>query len=283
MTPLFLIGVPVNMDRLIRWAGDRGWLRHRGDVVGFDEGRALHHLVDETLGPGALRPFRLFTSQGKATGTLYGYCSIGDHTLKTQARIHALPEYLGILALDRMEGKAMPTAWAAGSRLGFDVRVRPVRRLNQDIKNGNKLFRRGVELDAFLLESLRRRVDAGARAGVYLDWLAGKTGPGCGARPRSDAYRALRARVRLARGGRNHGTGRNLSWRAGAEEPGALFGVAGTRDRAPPCVRLWYASVASSGARWKSCAEIDPRQVVGTAGRQRLPRMRGDGPVRGMC
>ena len=177
MTPLFLIGVPVNMDRLIRWAGDRGWLRHRGDVVGFDEGRALHHLVDETLGPGVLRPFRLFTSHGKATGTLYGYCSMGNHTLETQARIHALPEYLGILALDRMEGKAMPTAWAAGSRLGFDVRVRPVRRLNQDIKNGNRLFRRGVELDAFLLESLRRRVDARARAGIYLDWLAERLDP----------------------------------------------------------------------------------------------------------
>ena len=175
MTPLFLIRVPVNMDRLIRWAGDRGWLSYRGDVVGFDHGRALHHLVDETMGPGVLRPFRLFTSHGKAT--LYGYCSMGDHALKTQARIHALPEYLGILALDRMEGKAMPTAWTRGSRLGFDVRVRPVRRLNQDIENGNRLFRRGVELDAFLLESLRQRVDAKARAKVYLDWLAERLDP----------------------------------------------------------------------------------------------------------
>ncbi len=197
--PLFLIGVPVNVDRLIRWAGDRGWLGHRGAVVGFDEGRALHHLVDETLGPGVLRPFRLFAPQGKPMGTLYGYCGMGDHALKTRARINARPEYLGILALDRMEGKAMPAEWTAGSRLGFDVRVRPVRRLNEDIRNGDRLFRRGVELDAFLLESLRRGVDARARAGVYLDWLAERLDPVAELDRR--AARIVRLeRVRISRG-----------------------------------------------------------------------------------
>ena len=72
MTPLFLIRVPVAMDKLARCAGERGWLRYRGQVAGFDEGRALHHLLDETFGPGALRPFRLLVAGRQAVGSLYG-------------------------------------------------------------------------------------------------------------------------------------------------------------------------------------------------------------------
>ena len=68
MNSLFLIRVPVAMDKLARCAGERGWLRHRGNDAGFDEGRALHHLLDETFGPGALRPFRLLVATSPNRG-----------------------------------------------------------------------------------------------------------------------------------------------------------------------------------------------------------------------
>lgn len=74
MSPLFLIRVPVAVNGLARWAGERGWIRRRHREVGFDEGRALHHLADEVFGPGVLRPFRLLVAPRGTTGNLYGYC-----------------------------------------------------------------------------------------------------------------------------------------------------------------------------------------------------------------
>ena len=63
MTALHLIRVSVDTHALVRWAQERGWVR--GRVVAFDEGRALHHLVDEVVGPGVLRPFRLLVHLGR--------------------------------------------------------------------------------------------------------------------------------------------------------------------------------------------------------------------------
>ena len=75
MSALYLIRVPLTINALARWAGERGWLT--GRAVAFDEGRALHHLVDEAFGPGALRPFRLLVPPRSGDGNLYSYSSQG--------------------------------------------------------------------------------------------------------------------------------------------------------------------------------------------------------------
>lgn len=218
MNPLFLIRVPVAMDKLARCAGERGWLRHRGHTAGFDEGRALHHLLDETFGPGVLRPFRLLVAPRGNTGSLYGYCESDGDSLREGGRIHAPPEHLGVLRLDRLEGKAMPTGWTDGRRIGFDLRVRPVRRLKNDLGSGDTAFRKGAELDAFLVEALRQYPDnpqgmgedTQTREAVYLDWLAERLEPV--AELDHDATRL----VRFQRVGVSRGT-------AGPEGPDATF------------------------------------------------------------
>lgn len=206
MSSLFLIRVPVSMNHLARCAGERGWLRHRGSVAGFDEGRALHHLLDETFGPGVLRPFRLLVAARQAAGNLYSYCETDGESLCEGARVHALPEHLSVLKLDRLESKAMPGAWA-GRRLGFDVRVRPIRRLKNDLLDGRTAFRKGAELDAFRVEALRRYPDnpggmerhGQTREAVYLDWLAERLEPA--AELDREATRLVRfQRVRVSRG-----------------------------------------------------------------------------------
>lgn len=184
MNPMFLVRVPVAMNQLARCAGERGWLHHRGSVAGFDEGRALHHLLDEMFGPGALRPFRLLVAARQVVGSLYGYCEHDAERLRDGARIHALPEHLSVLKLERLESKEMPDAWAKGRRLGFDVRVRPVRRLKKELVDGSTAFRRGAEIDAFQIRALRRHPDdpggmeqdGQTREAVYLDWLAERLG-----------------------------------------------------------------------------------------------------------
>ena len=178
MKPLFLIRAPVHMGRLARCAGERGWLRYRGHDVEFDEGRALHHVVSEAFGPGELRPFRLLVAPGSMVGSLYGYSRSDAETLRRTCDVYALPEHLGILDIEQLVGKAMPASWKEGQRIGFDLRVRPVRRLSEDLGRGP--FRKGSEVDAFLVMALRRFSDdpagtAGsgrAREAAYLDWLA---------------------------------------------------------------------------------------------------------------
>ena len=72
-----------------------------------------------------------------------------------------------------MRAKAFPTRFTAGTRLGFDLRVRPVRRTkSEQNKSGVR------ELDAFLHEALQHEDEPAfmensgrTRERVYNDWL----------------------------------------------------------------------------------------------------------------
>ena len=184
MKPIFLIRAPLGMRDLARWSAERGWIRRGGHIAGFDEGRALHHLLDELFGPRVVRPFRLLVSPGARTANLYGYSERNHQQLREAARVHGLPEHASVIRPDRLDAKAMPTVWAQGRRVGFDLRVRPVRRLKTSLTVGDKSFRKGSEIDAFLLEALRRHpqnssgmsIDERSREWVYLDWLEARLG-----------------------------------------------------------------------------------------------------------
>ena len=183
MTQLHLIRVPLSMNALAQWAGERGWVR--GRAFAFDEGRALHHLVDETFGPGTLRPFRLLVSPRRVEGNLYSYSAIDQEQLRAAMREFALPDHLAVLRPERLASKVMPIDWSVGQRLGFDVRVRPVRRLRTDLSTPRGRFRGGAELDAYLREVLRNRptdhdgmaASDLSRETVYLDWLVERLAP----------------------------------------------------------------------------------------------------------
>ena len=185
MTALNLVHVPIATDALARWAGDRGWVRRRGGVATFDEGRALHHLVDEVLGPGVLRPFRLLVPSRRSGGNLYAYSALDAGALREAAQAHALPDHLNVLSLDRLKSKPMPDVWRVRQQLGFDLRMRPVRRVRRDLDTPSGGVSKGAEVDAFLLEALcRYPAEPGGmvkenrtREAVYLDWLAERLAP----------------------------------------------------------------------------------------------------------
>ena len=209
MGDLHLIRIPLAVNALARWAGERGWLPGRS--VAFDEGRALHHLVDEAFGPGALRPFRLLVPPRSDQGHLYSYSSKDREHLRSALRDFALPEHLAVLREQRLASKAMPRDWRLGQRLGFDVRVRPVRRLRRDLVTSRGQFRNGSELDAFLSEALHRHPEnrdgmaegSRSREEVYLDWLTERLAPGAKV-DRTGTRLARFHRNRVARGERAH-------------------------------------------------------------------------------
>lgn len=166
---LHLIRMQLRVSHLARWAAARGWVQRHG----FDEGRALHHLLAETFGVAALQPFRLLVPPRKDTGNLYGYTSTDAGGLRVMAQAIALPEHLDVLDLAQLQEKPMPAAWVSGQQLGFDLITRPVRRLKEPLG----AFAKGAEIDAFLAHVLHNHPDSPpdtqetSREAVYVDWL----------------------------------------------------------------------------------------------------------------
>lgn len=189
MSLLHLIRVPVALPQLGRWAAlrncgftiRRGAHGHQSDA-GFDEGRALHHLLAETFGPGVLHPFRHIVAPGGIQAQLYAYAQQDATALLEVVHACALPEASVILDLAQLATKAMPQDWRVGRHLGFELRVRPVSRLLKPLDCSGEAIPKGAEVDVFLLEALRRfptvsaeenMLQAGrSREAVYADWLA---------------------------------------------------------------------------------------------------------------
>lgn len=166
MNPLHLISLPLDLKIFRQWAARRG--------LGTDEGRALHHLLGETFGKGALQPFRLMIAPGARAGSLYAYTMSDQASLRQTARESALPDALAVCDPARLAVKTMPESWTKGRRLAFDLRTRPVKRLFKPAG----VFPKGAEVDAFLAEALRRFPEGRPenhgieREKVYRQWLA---------------------------------------------------------------------------------------------------------------
>lgn len=200
--PLYLLRLPIRLSALARYAGDRGWtLRKRRDGreadAGFDPGRALHHVLDETFGPSMLKPFRLMVPREKDLGSVYAYTAKPKDDLLTIVAQTAVPEFAAdrILRLADLDTKLMPETWDKGRRLAFDVRIRPVSRIRNELPNPNpklSAYEPGSEVDTFVIEAQRNHPDdrphlvngvptasgmtlAGRdRPAVYRGWLAAR-------------------------------------------------------------------------------------------------------------
>lgn len=196
---LNLIRLALRRSALAQWAGDRGWTRSRGGD--FDEGRALHHLLGESFGKGALQPFRLMVPRGRDAGQLYAYSRHGAEALRDMAAAIMLPEMQGVIDLASLQAKPMPE-FHAGQRLGIDVLARPVRRLRKPLGG----YGAGAEIDAWLLSRLRAHPEANPDPGqhdrgpAYLDWLAERLAPAAELDRNASTISAMQRR-RVARGG----------------------------------------------------------------------------------
>jgi len=182
LTKLNLIRIPVNLKYLAKWAGERG------KAVGFDssvydKGKVLHHLLTETFGTEAFKCFRLMVADRAIKGNLYAYSSLGVKDLQANSAIYGMPEHLTVLGIDAIEGKTMPENWRKDQLLGFDLRIRPVRRIMKELNLGKEKVKSGAELDAFLIEAKRTLPNSSSimnekgrtRQAVYLDWLIERT------------------------------------------------------------------------------------------------------------
>ncbi|MCA8837212.1 MAG: type I-E CRISPR-associated protein Cas6/Cse3/CasE [Proteobacteria bacterium] len=184
-----MIHIPnIDIRKLYRWAGERGLFKnHRGDI---DDGLLLHTLIAKVFRAGDIRPFRFFLPRHARLGTLYAYSSHEAKHLLSSAQEVAPPDCLTVLNLDKIQSKLMPATFSTGKRLGFDLRVKPVRRLSKELADpqsgSGKLIAAGSEVDAFRLELLKNfpggwkdesmaAANSGvSRESVYTKWLEEK-------------------------------------------------------------------------------------------------------------
>ena len=206
---LNLIYVPIDMREFNRWAGQRRLIRHGT----FYEGFALHVLLSGMFGKSILKPFRIFTSGRHRAATLYAYTNTDKRELQRLADFSATPDSQVVLDPQKMLSKHMPTEFSPGQRLGFDVRVRPVRRIKSELpdRKSGRIIAKGSEVDAFLV-SLLHRIEDGvgdeqvidqhkseSRENIYFKWLTERLGDSAQLRKEECHLSAFR-RSRVMRG-----------------------------------------------------------------------------------
>ena len=157
--PLQMIRADLKVREFQRWMGSRRLQ---------DADHAMHCLLTECFGALAPKPFRAIFPRGAAKGTLYGYTTADADTLRDAAGAFACPLQSQIIPAGSLDGKTMPAEWAAGQRLGFEVRIRPTRRLKRPSGADQ---RRTVERDAFLMQALDDTQETRSREAVYKEWL----------------------------------------------------------------------------------------------------------------
>lgn len=148
--------------------------RSRATSREYDVGYALHALLAALFDHGAAedarvapRPFHIINPAATKLDVL-GYAEIDAHALADRAKTIADPVAWGVCDLDDMVSKPMPSAFEAGKRLGFSVRVCPTRRI---AKRG-PMVRDRAEVDAFLAKSWEVGPEVPLeRQDVYRAWL----------------------------------------------------------------------------------------------------------------
>ena len=122
-TALRMVRGDVDLREFNRWMGSRRLQ---------DPDHAMHCLLKECFGELAPKPFRLVATRGASRASLYGYGRADAGALRESAAICACPLQERILPPSGLASKPMPTEWRVGLRLGFELRVRPIVRLERD-------------------------------------------------------------------------------------------------------------------------------------------------------
>ena len=156
---LYMIRGEISVNDFDRWMGGKRLA---------DPDHAMHCLLTEGFGELAPKPFRLITPRGQSAGFLYGYARADAAALRDAAASYAGPEHCRALPPEKLDSKTMPSDWPPGKRLGFEVRVRPTRRINRPGSGGP---RRTIERDAYQMQAEDAAQATRSREEVYTEWL----------------------------------------------------------------------------------------------------------------
>lgn len=203
--PLHMLMLPLDGRRLASFAHLHGLSADLEQEGGY----VVHALLAALFGSAAPKPWSL---QAKAGGTiLLAYSARPLSDLRTLAEAISTPDAHAAIDWTAAADKRMPTTFSEGTVLGFEVRACPVVRLAR----GAMAKQPGSEVDVFLA-SLDKGAD-GARADLYIDWLAARIPGAALGQVRLKALRLVRLHRRGLAGGEGKRPMRAL------QRPDALF------------------------------------------------------------
>jgi CRISPR system Cascade subunit CasE len=163
MTALNLIHCQPDPKKFVMWASRHGLLPPGGDL-----GYAFHAALSAVFGSLAPKPFYY---RDERAGLLAYTAHSGD-ALREASGLCAAPDLADALGLDAgphspgLNIRSFPAQWQAGRVLGFDVRVRPVRRSKDaQCKHGRERDAFRIPIDEEADEHVLRREAA------YVEWL----------------------------------------------------------------------------------------------------------------
>ena len=181
---LHMIRADIDALQFRRWMGSRR-------IV--DDDHAMHCLLTECFGKDRDKrpqPFRLMLPRDGRRGALYGYSRADADALREMASMLACPLQEKAMSPASIDSKPMPSEWQTGRRLGFEVRIRPIVRLQRELervpRGKLRLFREigrsgkreyklrpGAECDAYQHEAMMypKGEMKRSRETVYAEWL----------------------------------------------------------------------------------------------------------------
>ncbi len=183
-----------------------------------DEGYALHAALRALFGELAPKPFSLDPSSAAQLGRVrvLAYTAASEVELLNAMDSATRDDLLPTFAAGDPWFRPLPTVFARGQRLRYEVRVCPVRRANRsgDVVLGGARrtrFGKGAEIDVYVVDRLRAEESGtpieSSREAVYADWLSAQLTRHGDAH--LDSARLVRfQRRRFARRGAPDGNGR---------------------------------------------------------------------------
>jgi CRISPR system Cascade subunit CasE len=228
--PIYMLKLEPHMPQLASWAYARRLAGRHGDL-----GYALHAALAHVFGEAAPKPFRLreprcgSRSDDNEDSALYAY-SVADEVALKECATLAEPDVHVALGLETLAVKPMPTDWAEGRRLEFEVRIRPIVRCDR-AGDRDRLRERDAFLAALPPAATAAPPNGISREEVYRQWLARELGRDGAAVPLAGTLRmAGFQRTRVQRRGRPAADGRRTLGPP-LEGPDALFtGTLEVRD-----------------------------------------------------
>ena len=165
---LLLVRLRPNIERLTQWAIKKNYLPNRHST---DLGYALHAALKASLGDTAPKPFvlRNETRNGHSSHEILGYVHANPEMDMARLSSPITPE-TEMLRVSSMEIREMPNTWPLGTRLAFEVRIRPVVRARRSGRFGAT-----HEVDAAVWATEQAARQQGqtppGREDVYAMWL----------------------------------------------------------------------------------------------------------------
>ena len=135
----------------------------------------VHCALGELFGDHAPKPYSIVPSSGSREVHVLGYTDADKDGLTAQAEIGASPTVYELCDWEHLAVKPMPDRLPKGLTLGYELRACPVIRKSSagsaETPGGERTWREGEELDAFLDAAWTRPDDDLSREQVYSDWL----------------------------------------------------------------------------------------------------------------